>query len=174
MKIWLALIGLYIFMTSPLYRYYPTVATAFDDVLPMDVQRQASERILQKLQEHPDAWTRVDSILEHSKSQQAKFYALQARHLSRLRPTSRQSCDFSERLLSRSSLYLQPQCIAFMKHAKKAPAIEHTYYYMSRCCFHLSISLAYVISNVQWEDREGSELYAYAARCCLACVISCD
>lgn len=40
-------------------------------------QRQASERVLQKLQEHPDAWTRVDSVLEHSKSQQAKFYALQ-------------------------------------------------------------------------------------------------
>lgn len=45
------------------------------------VQRQASERILQKLQEHPDAWTRVDSVLEHSKSQQAKFYALQVRHV---------------------------------------------------------------------------------------------
>ena len=43
----------------------------------MDMQRQASEQILQKLQEHPDAWTRVDSVLEHSQSQQAKFYALQ-------------------------------------------------------------------------------------------------
>ena len=47
----------------------------------LGVQRQASERILQKLQEHPDAWTRVDSVLEHSKSQQAKFYALQVRHV---------------------------------------------------------------------------------------------
>ena len=43
----------------------------------MAMQRQASERVLQKLQEHPDAWTRVDSVLEHSQSQQAKFYALQ-------------------------------------------------------------------------------------------------
>ena len=105
MKVWLALIGLYIFMTSPLYSHFPTVATAFDEILPMDVQRQASERILQKLQEHPDAWTRVDSILEHSKSQQAKFYALQAGQLFTPRPTSEQSCDLSERLLSRSSLY---------------------------------------------------------------------
>ncbi len=50
----------------------------FDNILiSMAMQRQASERVLQKLQEHPDAWTRVDSVLEHSQSQQAKFYALQ-------------------------------------------------------------------------------------------------
>ena len=48
----------------------------------LNLQRQASERVLQKLQEHPDAWTRVDSVLEHSKSQQAKYYALQACHAS--------------------------------------------------------------------------------------------
>ena len=51
----------------------------------MDMQRQASERVLQKLQEHPDAWTRVDSVLEHSQSQQAKFYALQVNHQPALR-----------------------------------------------------------------------------------------
>ena len=29
------------------------------------------------LREHPEAWTRVDTILEFSQNQQTKFYALQ-------------------------------------------------------------------------------------------------
>lgn len=41
-----------------------------------DVQRQANE-VLNLLREHPDAWTRVDTILEYSQNQQTKFYALQ-------------------------------------------------------------------------------------------------
>ena len=44
------------------------------------LQRKAAEDILRKLQAMPEAWTRVDSILEKSQSQQAKFFALQARH----------------------------------------------------------------------------------------------
>jgi exportin-1 len=32
--------------------------------------------VLTQFQEHPDAWTRVDSILELSKSVNTKFYAL--------------------------------------------------------------------------------------------------
>ncbi len=40
-------------------------------------QRVAAEGILRKVQEHPDAWTRVDRILENSQSQQSKFFALQ-------------------------------------------------------------------------------------------------
>ena len=40
-------------------------------------QRTAAEAVLKRLQEHSDAWTRVDAILERSKSQQTKFYALQ-------------------------------------------------------------------------------------------------
>lgn len=39
-------------------------------------QRTAQE-ILTSLKEHPDAWTRVDAILEYSKNQQTKYYALQ-------------------------------------------------------------------------------------------------
>ncbi|RWS29223.1 Exportin-1-like protein, partial [Leptotrombidium deliense] len=39
-------------------------------------QRVAQE-ILTTLKEHPDAWTRVDTILEFSKNQQTKYYALQ-------------------------------------------------------------------------------------------------
>ncbi|CAF4075046.1 unnamed protein product [Rotaria sp. Silwood2] len=41
-----------------------------------DVQRQASE-VLNVLRDHPDAWTKVDSILEFSKCQETKYYALQ-------------------------------------------------------------------------------------------------
>jgi len=32
---------------------------------------------LTTLKEHPDAWTRVDTILEFSSNQQTKYYALQ-------------------------------------------------------------------------------------------------
>jgi exportin-1 len=39
-------------------------------------QRQASE-VLNVLRDHPDAWTKVDSILEFSKCQETKYFALQ-------------------------------------------------------------------------------------------------
>lgn len=35
--------------------------------------------MLKRVQEHPDAWTRVDAILEQSTNPQAKFFGLQAR-----------------------------------------------------------------------------------------------
>ncbi|CAF3763002.1 unnamed protein product [Rotaria socialis] len=41
-----------------------------------DSQRQASE-VLNVLRDHPDAWTKVDSILEYSKCQETKYFALQ-------------------------------------------------------------------------------------------------
>ncbi|CAF1173283.1 unnamed protein product [Adineta steineri] len=41
-----------------------------------DAQRQASE-VLNILRDHPDAWTKVDCILEYSKCQETKYYALQ-------------------------------------------------------------------------------------------------
>ncbi|KAK9807779.1 hypothetical protein WJX72_008954 [[Myrmecia] bisecta] len=44
---------------------------------PIKLVRAAAEASLKKLQEHPEAWTRVDSILEQSQSQQSKFFALQ-------------------------------------------------------------------------------------------------
>lgn len=40
------------------------------------LQRMAAERVLSELQKNPEAWTRVDAILEKSHSQQAKFFAL--------------------------------------------------------------------------------------------------
>ncbi|XP_037957389.1 exportin-1 [Teleopsis dalmanni] len=40
-------------------------------------QLRLAQDILTTLKEHPDAWTRVDSILEFSQNQQTKFYALQ-------------------------------------------------------------------------------------------------
>lgn len=41
------------------------------------LQRTAAEAVLKKFQEHPDAWTRVDAILESSQNQQSKFFGLQ-------------------------------------------------------------------------------------------------
>jgi Importin-beta N-terminal domain len=42
------------------------------------LQRAAAEKALKGFQEHPDAWTRVDTVLEKAKTQQTKFFALQA------------------------------------------------------------------------------------------------
>ena len=36
-----------------------------------------NQQLLTTLKEHPDAWTRVDTILEYSQNQQTKYYALQ-------------------------------------------------------------------------------------------------
>jgi len=41
------------------------------------VQQRLAQEVLTTLKEHPDAWTRVDTILEYSQSQQTKYYALQ-------------------------------------------------------------------------------------------------
>lgn len=40
-------------------------------------QQQIAERILSGFKEHPNAWTRVDAILEFSKNQESKYFALQ-------------------------------------------------------------------------------------------------
>ncbi|XP_060560923.1 exportin-1-like isoform X1 [Ruditapes philippinarum] len=43
-----------------------------------DGQRQRmAQEVLTTLKDHPDAWTRVDTILEYSSNQQTKYYALQ-------------------------------------------------------------------------------------------------
>lgn len=41
------------------------------------LQRDAAEKVLKAFQEHPEAWTRVDSILEKASTQQTKYFALQ-------------------------------------------------------------------------------------------------
>ena len=43
------------------------------------MQRAAAERVLRQLQEHPDTWTRVVTILQNSTLANSKFYALQVR-----------------------------------------------------------------------------------------------
>ncbi|XP_072170953.1 exportin-1-like [Diadema setosum] len=40
-------------------------------------EQQMAQQILTSLKEHPDAWTRVDTILEYSSNQQTKYYGLQ-------------------------------------------------------------------------------------------------
>lgn len=40
-------------------------------------QQRIAQELLTTLKEHPDAWTRVDTILEYSMNQQTKYYALQ-------------------------------------------------------------------------------------------------
>lgn len=36
-----------------------------------------AQDVLTRLKEHPEAWTRVDTILEYATNQQTKYYALQ-------------------------------------------------------------------------------------------------
>uniref|UniRef100_A0A0V0G423 Exportin-1 n=1 Tax=Triatoma dimidiata TaxID=72491 RepID=A0A0V0G423_TRIDM len=43
----------------------------------MGEQQRIAQEVLTNLKEHPDAWTRVDAILEFSTNQQTKYYALQ-------------------------------------------------------------------------------------------------
>lgn len=43
----------------------------------MGEQQRVAQEVLTTLKEHPDAWTRVDAILEFSTNQQTKYYALQ-------------------------------------------------------------------------------------------------
>ncbi|XP_025103585.1 exportin-1-like [Pomacea canaliculata] len=40
-------------------------------------QQRIAQEVLTRLKEHPDSWTRVDTILEFSANQQTKYYALQ-------------------------------------------------------------------------------------------------
>ncbi|CAB3992025.1 exportin-1 isoform X1 [Paramuricea clavata] len=40
-------------------------------------EQKAADQVLTQLKQHPDSWTRVDSILEYSKSLQTKYFALQ-------------------------------------------------------------------------------------------------
>ncbi|CAL7946208.1 unnamed protein product [Xylocopa violacea] len=40
-------------------------------------QQRIAQEVLTTLKEHPNAWTRVDTILEYSQNQQTKYYALQ-------------------------------------------------------------------------------------------------
>jgi len=40
-------------------------------------EQQMAQEVLTTLKEHPDAWTKVDTILEFSTNQQTKYYALQ-------------------------------------------------------------------------------------------------
>lgn len=40
-------------------------------------QQKMAQEVLTTLKDHPDAWTKVDTILEFSNNQQTKYYALQ-------------------------------------------------------------------------------------------------
>ena len=62
-------------------------------------QRQASE-VLNVLRDHPDAWTKVDSILECSKCQETKYYALQILEKTiktRWKALPKEQCEGNER-----------------------------------------------------------------------------
>lgn len=46
-------------------------------ILQFPFQQKIAQEILTALKEDPNAWTRVDAILEFSKNQQTKYYGLQ-------------------------------------------------------------------------------------------------
>ena len=57
---------------------------------------KAAQAVLAQLKEHPEAWTRVDAILEYSHSPQTKYYALQILEqlvATRWRALPREQCE---------------------------------------------------------------------------------
>lgn len=52
------------------------VFSEMDNTMPC-LQRSSAEAVLKELQAQPDAWTKVDTILERSTTEQTKFFALQ-------------------------------------------------------------------------------------------------
>ena len=50
---------------------------AFAEAFASNFQQKQAGEILNLLKEHPESWTRVDTILEFSQNQQTKYYALQ-------------------------------------------------------------------------------------------------
>ncbi|XP_014218596.1 exportin-1 [Copidosoma floridanum] len=59
-------------------------------------QQRVAQEVLTTLKEHPDAWTRVDTILEFSQNQETKFYALQILEqviLTRWKVLPRNQCE---------------------------------------------------------------------------------
>ncbi|GFS30951.1 exportin-1 [Trichonephila inaurata madagascariensis] len=60
------------------------------------VEQKIAQEILTALKEHPDAWTRVDTILEFSENQQTKYYGLQILETvikTRWKVLPREQCD---------------------------------------------------------------------------------
>lgn len=59
-------------------------------------QQQMAQQVLTTLKEHPDAWTRVDTILEYSQDNDTKYYALQILESvikTRWKALPRQQCE---------------------------------------------------------------------------------
>jgi exportin-1 len=59
-------------------------------------QREQAQKVLTQFQEHPQAWTRVDAILEYSSSQPTKYFALSILEKIiqfRWKSLPRQQCD---------------------------------------------------------------------------------
>jgi len=59
-------------------------------------QQQMAQQVLTSLKEHPDAWTRVDTMLEYSSDNETKYYALQIlEHVikTRWKALPRQQCE---------------------------------------------------------------------------------
>lgn len=59
-------------------------------------EQKAAQQLLNQLKSHPEAWTRVDAILEYSSNPQTKYYALQILEAlvgSRWRALPREQCE---------------------------------------------------------------------------------
>ena len=66
-----------------------------------------AQQVLTSLKEHPDAWTRVDTMLEYSSDNETKYYALQIlEHVikTRWKALPRQQCEGKNSPLACTSL----------------------------------------------------------------------
>ena len=72
------------------------------DIVLSHIQQRVAQEVLTTLKEHPDAWTRVDTILEFSQNLQTKYYALQILETvirARWKVLPRQQCEGQSVLL---------------------------------------------------------------------------
>ena len=61
-----------------------------------NLEQKEAQTVLTTLKEHPDAWTRVDAILEYSQNPQTKYFALQILEnviKTRWKALPREQCD---------------------------------------------------------------------------------
>lgn len=85
-------------------------------------EQMEAQTVLTTLKEHPDAWTRVDAILEYSQNPQTKYFALQILEnviKTRWKALPRDQCE------GKHSLELQHVYFAFSTWLLALSCLDH-------------------------------------------------
>ena len=74
----------------------------------LSIQQRLARDVLTTLKEHPQAWTRVDTILEFSSNQETKYYALQILEAvikTRWKTLPREQCEGIKKYIVGTTVY---------------------------------------------------------------------